>query len=185
MPELFEGTSIAGMSLRNRFVRSATWEGMADREGGVTRKLTETMIDLARGEVGLIIGSYTFVSPEGQSSPGQLAAYDDRFFPGLRDMASAVHAAEGKIALQLVHGGCNANSKLTGSELLGPSAVEKDGRVTCREASRQDLATIASAFAGAAGRAKKAGFDAIQIHAAHGFLMSQFLRWMFPFRLKC
>jgi len=175
MSELFEQTSIGSMSLANRFVRSATWEGMADKEGSVTHKLTEMMIELARGEVGLIISGYTFVSHEGQSSPGQLAVYDDRFLPGLRDMALAVHSAGGKMALQLVHGGCNANSELTGLELIGPSVVEKDGQVTCRQAGRKDIAAIISAFARAAGRAKQAGFDAVQIHAAHGFLLNQFL----------
>ncbi len=86
MAELFEGTSINGMSLANRFVRSATWEGLADEHGAVTPRLTEMMVELARGEVGLIISGYAFVSPEGQSSPRQLAVYDDRFLPGLRDM---------------------------------------------------------------------------------------------------
>jgi len=175
MSELFEETSIGGMTLRNRFVRSATWEGLANRDGSVTRKLMEMMVDLARGKVGLIISSYAFVSAEGQSSSGQLSVHDDRFLPGLRDMAQAVHAAGGKMALQLGHGGCNANPELTGSELIGPSAVEQDDRIICRSASTEDISTIISDFARAAGRAKQVGFDAIQIHAAHGFLLSQFL----------
>lgn len=175
MPALFEKTSIGSMSLANRFVRSATWEGLADQDGAVTAQLTEMMVELARGEVGLIISGYAFVSREGQSSPAQLAVDDDRFLPGLRDMASAVHAAGGKMALQLVHGGCSANGELTGLGLVGPSAIEKDGQATCRQASAQDLAAIIAAFASAAGRAKQAGFDAVQIHAAHGFLLSQFL----------
>ena len=93
------------MSLANRFVRSATWEGLADEDGAVTPRLIEMMVELARGEVGLIISSYAFVSPEGQSGPRQLAVYDERFLPGLRDMVRVVHAVGGKIALQLVHGG--------------------------------------------------------------------------------
>jgi 2,4-dienoyl-CoA reductase-like NADH-dependent reductase (Old Yellow Enzyme family) len=175
MPELFEKTSIRSMHLPNRFVRSATWEGLADKDGAVTQKLTEMMTVLAGGEVGLIISSYAFVSPEGQSSPGQLSVYDDRFLPGLRDMAQAVQAAGGKIALQLVHGGCYGNAKLTGLGLIGPSTVEKDGQVTCRQAGSKDINAIISAFARAAGRAQQAGFDAVQIHTAHGFLLSQFL----------
>ena len=170
MAELFEHTSIGSMSLPNRFVRSATWEGMADKDGSVTSRLIEKMIELAKGEVGLIISSYAFISPEGQSSPGQLAVYDDRFLPELRDMAHAVHSSGGRMALQLVHGGCNSNPGLSGFESIGPSTLS-----TCREASREDIAAIISAFARAAGRAKQAGFDAVQIHAAHGFLLSQFL----------
>ena len=170
MAKLFEHTSIGSMSLLNRFVRSATWEGLADKDGSVTSKLIEKMIELAKGEVGLIISSYAFVSPEGQSSPGQLAVYDDRFLPGLRDMAHAVHAAGGKMALQLVHGGCNSNPVLSGLKAIGPSTLS-----TCREASKEDSAVIISAFLRAADRAKQADFDAVQIHAAHGFLLSQFL----------
>jgi 2,4-dienoyl-CoA reductase-like NADH-dependent reductase (Old Yellow Enzyme family) len=170
MAELFEHTSIGSMNLPNRFVRSATWEGLADKDGSVTDKLIKIMMELAKGEVGLIISSYAFISPEGQSSPRQLAAHHDRFLPGLRDMAHAVHSAGGKMALQLVHGGCNSNPGLSGLEAIGPSALSK-----CREACREDIAAIISAFNRAAGRAKEAGFDAVQIHAAHGFLLSQFL----------
>jgi 2,4-dienoyl-CoA reductase-like NADH-dependent reductase (Old Yellow Enzyme family) len=175
MAELLERTSINGMSLANRFVRSATWEGLAAQDGSVTPRLTEMMVELARGEVGLIISGYSFISPEGQANPGQLAVHDDRFVAGLREMVRAVHAAGGKIALQLVHGGCSANPELSGLEPIGPSAREQDGRPRCRPAGKEDIATIVSAFARAAGRAKEAGFDAVQIHAAHGFLLSQFL----------
>jgi len=175
MAELFEVTSINGMRLANRFVRSATWEGLADRDGAVTPRLIEMMAELAKGEVGLIISGHAFVSPEGQVGPGQLAAFDDRFLPGLREMAGAVHAAGGRIALQLAHGGCRANLELSGLEPIGPSAPEKNGRPTCRPAARDDMANFVSAFAVAAHRAQQAGFDAVQIHAAHGFLLSQFL----------
>lgn len=171
---LFEATSINGMNLANRFVRSATWEGLADK-GCVTKKLTDMMVALAKGEVGLIISSFTIVRPEGQSVPGQMAVYDNRFLPGMRDMAAAVHSAGGKIALQLVHGGCNTHFGFVGLELVGPSAVLKEGQIACRSASKKEITAIVTAFAHAAGRAKEAGFDAIQIHAAHGYLLSQFL----------
>ena len=105
MNHLFETTSLNGMTLRNRFVRSATWEGLAEKDGSVSVTLMEKMVELAKGEVGLIISGYSFVSPEGRSTPGQLAAYDDRFVPGLKGMVDAVHAAGGKIAQQIVHGG--------------------------------------------------------------------------------
>lgn len=179
MTALFAGTSINGLSLANRFVRSATWEGLADEQGAVTPRLTEMMVGLARGEVGLIISGYAFVSPEGRSSPRQLAVYDDRFLPGLGEMAGGVQAAGGKLALQVVHGGCMANAALSGLEPLGPSALAKDGRAICRMMSREDIAGTVSAFAQAAGRAQQAGFDAVQIHAAHGFLISQFLSYAF------
>jgi 2,4-dienoyl-CoA reductase-like NADH-dependent reductase (Old Yellow Enzyme family) len=175
MTTLFGRTSINGMVLANRFVRSATWEGLAAKDGSATPGLTDKMVELAKGGVGLIFTGYTYVSPEGQSSPRQLAVYDDRFVPGLAEMTKAVHAAGGKIALQLVHGGAFSSADLTGREMIGPSVGEKDGKPTCRAASMKDIADITAAFAQAAVRGKKAGFDAVQLHAAHGFLISQFL----------
>ncbi|MGA2786320.1 MAG: NADH:flavin oxidoreductase [Verrucomicrobiota bacterium] len=175
MAELFEKVSINGMTLANRFVRSATWEGLAGPDGSVTPKLTKMMVELAGNEIGLIISGYTFVSPEGRSSPGQLAIHDDRFVTGLWAMVEAVHKAGGKIALQIVHGGRFADPALTGLQSIGPSAVTKDGQTTCRAMSQPDIAYIISSFKQAAVRAKQAGFDAIQLHAAHGFLFSQFL----------
>jgi len=172
---MFDAGLINGMSVPNRFVRSATWEGLAAEDGTVNPELTEKMVELARGEVGLIITGYAFVGRDGQSSPRQLAVDDDRFVPGLRGMAAAVHAAGGKIALQLVHGGAFSNPGLTGRELIGPSAGEKDGTPTSRAMSKEDIAVVTAAFTQAALRAKQAGFDAVQIHAAHGFLLSQFL----------
>jgi 2,4-dienoyl-CoA reductase-like NADH-dependent reductase (Old Yellow Enzyme family) len=170
MAELFERTMINGMETANRFVRSATWEGMAAKDGSATPRLTEMMAELARGEVGLIITSYAFVSPEGRSNFGQLGACDDLMIAALRGMAGAVHAEGGKIALQLVHGGCAANRGGAGIEPVGPS--ERDG---CRAAGKDDIAKIIADFSSAAGRAKQAGFDSVQLHAAHGFLLSQFL----------
>ncbi len=175
MAELFQKVSITGMTLANRFVRSATWEGLASREGAVTPKLTKMMVELAGNEIGLIISGYTFVSPGGQSSPGQLAVHDDRFVAGLWAMVEAVHKAGGKIALQIVHAGRFADPALTGEQSIGPSAVEKDGRTTSRAMNKEDITNLISAFTQAAVRAKQAGFDAIQLHAAHGFLFSQFL----------
>ena len=175
MATTFEPASINGMNLDNRFVRSATWEGLASKDGSVTQSLTDKMVELAKGGVGLIITSYAFVSRDGQSSSGQLSVYDDRFVPGLKDMVQSVHAAGGKIALQLVHGGSFSNSKLTGMETVGPSDVIKDGNTVSRSMTSKDIGRMISAFTEAALRAKHAGFDAIQIHAAHGFLISQFL----------
>lgn len=172
MAELFESTVINGMNLANRFVRSATWEGLAAKDGSVTPRLTRMMAELAAAEVGLIITSYAFVSPEGRSNATQLSICEDRLITGLRDMAGAVHAGGGKIALQLVHGGCVSRPGAAGLEPLGPS---KGNMSEFRAAGMEDIARIRSDFALAASRAKESGFDAVQVHAAHGFLLSQFL----------
>lgn len=175
MATMFDRTSINGMGLANRFVRSATWEGLATKDGSVTPALTDKMVELAKGGVGLILTGYTFVSREGQSSPNQMAVYDSRFVPGLTEMAKAVHAVGGKIALQIVHGGAFSSADLSGMEVVGPSAREKDGKPVSRALSKKEIAGIVDAFTQAAVRAKKCGFDAVQIHAAHGYLLSQFL----------
>jgi 2,4-dienoyl-CoA reductase-like NADH-dependent reductase (Old Yellow Enzyme family) len=175
MPGLFEGSTIKGLSLPNRFVRSATWEGMAGDDGSCTGKLVNLMVELARGEVGLIITGHSFVSREGQAGPWQLGVYSDDLLPGLACMVDAVHRAGGKIILQLAHAGYYGANHLTGLEPLGPSILELVDAPQCRMMTKEDIQIVCTAFARAARLAKRAGFDGIQIHAAHGFLLSEFL----------
>lgn len=175
MPDLFDCTSINGLSLANRFVRSATWEGLAGTGGTATPALERWMADLARGGVGLIISGHAYISPEGQAGLKQLGAYDDSLLTGLATLAGAVHEAGGRCALQLAHAGDQANSQLTGLSPVGPSAVEREGHLPCRALDHTAIAALVRAFAQAAVRAQKAGFDAVQIHAAHGYLLNQFL----------
>ena len=157
MTRLFEQSEINGMVLSNRFVRSATWEGLATDDGASTSKLVDLMARLAAGGVGLIITGHTFVRPDGQHSPWQLGIYKDELIPGLQAMARAVHDEGGKIVVQLGHGGA----------YLSKSRV---GKMTV-----QDIQQLVKAYGVAAHRAKKAGFDGVQIFAAHGFFLSQLL----------
>jgi 2,4-dienoyl-CoA reductase-like NADH-dependent reductase (Old Yellow Enzyme family) len=175
MSQLFEKTTIKSMPLSNRFVRSATWEGMAADDGSCTLKLIEKMIELARGGVGMIITGHTFVTPEGQAGPWQMGVYDDKFLNGLTQMTNGVHEFESKIVMQLAHAGAHANTQLTGQEALGPSVKESEKGPLCREISKDEIAKLTKAFAEGAERAKRAGFDGVQIHAAHGYGLSQFL----------
>jgi len=121
MPELFEETWINSLELKNRFVRSATWEGMAQSDGACSQPLTDLMVELAKGGVGLIISSHAYVVPEGQASPWQLGAYSDRLLPGLMRLADAVHQNGTSIILQLAHAGYFAFAKLTGWRPMAPS----------------------------------------------------------------
>ena len=175
MPKLFETTTINAMTLENRFVRSATWEGLATDEGFVTDRLIDLSVQLAKGGVGLIITGHAYVSKEGQASPWQLGAHSDTFIKGLAAMVDAVHGAGGKVVLQVAHAGCRANFGLTGIEPFGPSAMIGETGPACRAMTEDEILKVGEAFARAAVRAKKAGFDGIQIHAAHGYLLSQFL----------
>lgn len=175
MTKLFENSQINSLELKNHFVRSATWEGMAGSDGSCTPLLIETMVNLAKGGVGLIISGHAYVQAIGQAGPNQLAINDDRHIPGLRKMTDAVHKEGGKIIVQLAHAGCQADTKLSGMEAVGPSVFEVKGNRLCREITHDEISETIRLFGEAAGRAKKAGFDGVQIHAAHGYLFCEFL----------
>jgi len=175
MSKLFETTTINGMELPNRFARSATWEGMAADDGTVTPELKDLYVDLAKGGVGLIITSHTYIRPDGMGSPRQLGLSDDNFIPGLRELTDAIHWHNTPVAVELSHSGILANEKVTKLTPLVLSKVEGYAGSQGREMSTEDIRDIIESFGLAARRAKEAGFDAIQIHGAHGFLVNQFL----------
>lgn len=172
---LFEPSTINGMTLTNRFIRSATWEGMATEDGRVTPKLVDTMVALATGGVGLIITGHIYVSPAGQGSPWQLGIYDDSRIDGLKSMTDAVHEAGGRIVAQLAHAGHFALEKEIDTAPVVASNFEGLARTPRTELSVADIRNLKSAYVEAAQRARAAGFDGIQLHSAHGYLFSQFL----------
>jgi 2,4-dienoyl-CoA reductase-like NADH-dependent reductase (Old Yellow Enzyme family) len=176
MGTVFEKTEINGMKLNNRLVRSATWEGMCDQDGRPTGKLAECYANLAKGEVGLIIGSYTYVRPDGKQFPGQMGIYSDDFAAEMKALTAAVHDNGGKICMQLVHAGGQTNSKIIGCRPVAPSEVTvMQFPETPAELSLEDIAEIIRLFGEGAARAREYGFDAVQLHAAHGYLINQFL----------
>ncbi len=177
MKKLFEKTRIGPLELPNRFVRSATWMGMADPDGSCNNAVLNCYDVLAGGGIGLIITGFAFVSREGQGPEGQLGIYDGFLVDGLRRLVLKVHEKGAKIAVQIVH--CGAHSKPennTGLEVIGPSdrSAKKDSPAA-RAMTIQEITRVVDDFGAAAERAKDAGFDAIQLHFAHGYLGSQFL----------
>jgi 2,4-dienoyl-CoA reductase-like NADH-dependent reductase (Old Yellow Enzyme family) len=175
MSKMFEATDINGMKLANRFVRSATWEGMAGVDGACSPKLVGLISELAKGDVGMIITSHAYIRQDGQAGPWQLGIYNDALIQGLREMTQAVHDHGGSVVLQAAHAGFLANTKLTGQAPLAPSHVEGMAKSPRKEMTVDDIQEIVLAFGEAASRARKAGFDGVQIHSAHGYLLSQFL----------
>lgn len=175
MSKLFNKTAIKSMELSNRFVRSATWEGMAGTDGSCTQGLIDVTAALAAGGVGLVITGHAYVSPEGQAGPWQIGVHIDEMLPGLTRLTAAVHQTGGKVALQLAHAGCYGFASDTGIEAVGPSPAISEITPSCRELTPEEIGVICAAFGKAAGRAKAAGFDAVQIHSAHGYLLSEFL----------
>ena len=176
MTKLFEVTSIKSMPLPNRFVRSATYSGMARADGSVTSKMIDLMVTLAKGGVGLIISAYAYVLPEGAMHPRALGIYSDSLIPGLREMVDAVHQVHGTIVIQLAHGGAQARTRQdTGQSLRGPSKIMRSDGEPVNAMTQAEIRQVIFAFGSAARRAKQAGFDGVQLHGAHGYLLSEFL----------
>ena len=126
MTTVFEPGAINGMILKNRFVRSATWDGMAEADGACTQKMIDLVANWPDGGVGLVVTGFAFVSREGHALPFQMGAYSDDLLPGLTKMTQAVHQAGGSIVLQIHHGGLFADPEITGQEPLGPSVLNTD-----------------------------------------------------------
>jgi 2,4-dienoyl-CoA reductase-like NADH-dependent reductase (Old Yellow Enzyme family) len=177
MAEIFEATNLSGIELGNRLVRSATWEGLADDAGRVTPALTRIYQELAEGRVGLIISSYLYVQAVGKGAPGQLGADSDASIPGLAELAHAVHRRGGKLVGQIVHCGGQADPRQNGGlQPVAPSALTSPGyRQIPRELTAAEIGDLIRDFAAAGRRLSEAGFDGVQLHGAHGFLLSQFL----------
>ena len=172
--DLFKPKKIGSLVIKNRLVRSATFECMASEDGSVTDELVQFYKKLAEGGVGLIITGLTYVHPSGRSFQDQTGIYKDSLIPGLRRIAKTVHehGYGCKVAVILVHSGFQSFLEDT----IAPSAVlEPMMNNMPREMTIVEIEEIIEAFANAAWRAKEVGFDAVQLHAAHGFLLSEFL----------
>ena len=176
MPTLFEQTTINGMVLRNRLVRSATWEGMCDPDGRPSRRLIDFYQALARGGVGLIMTGYTFVRPDGKQLPGKMGIHTDAFGDDFMALTRTVHEAGGKIAVQLVHAGGQTDSANAGRRPFAPSALQLEQYPEVpAELTTAEIRDVVEAFGQGARRAKDWGFDGVQLHGAHGYLINQFL----------
>ena len=176
MTSLFEQGSIGAVKLKNRMIRSATWEGMCEQSGRPTQKLIDYYCDLVKGGIGMIISGYTFIRPEGKQLPGKMGIHTDDFAHDFKRLTRAVHDLNGKIAIQLVHAGGMADSKTINCRPVAPTDIKIGAYPEApRALSILEIEAITDAFAKAAQRAKDWGFDAVQIHGAHGYLISQFL----------
>lgn len=177
MSRIFEETVIKTLRLKNRLVRSATHEGMSDERGFPEGKLFSLYEELAAGGIGLIITGEAYVCRDGNSFfKGMLGIDRDEFIPAYRKLASFVHERGAKIAMQLVHCGRQTTSEAAGAQPIAPSAIKEKTLFTRpRAMTEDDIERIIEAFAQAARRVKESGFDAVQIHAAHGYLINEFL----------
>ncbi len=176
MPHIFSPITINGLEIRNRFVRSATGESMAPDDGSITDDLIEIYRALADGGCGLIITGHTFVKANGRAGFGMTGLHDDSLIPGWKRLVDSVHEAESKIVVQLNHAGRQTHPKIVGETPVAPSPVAAEGAsFTPRELTHDDILDLIDCYAQAARRAKEAGFDGVQIHCAHGYLLSEFI----------
>ncbi|MGL5754023.1 MAG: NADH:flavin oxidoreductase [Paraclostridium sp.] len=173
---LFDKTKIKNLQLKNRFVRSATWEGLANENSHMNDEIFKVYTDLAKGGVGLIITSYAHICADEQPTRNMLGIYDDSFIGNYKNLTETIHSYNSKIIMQIVYGGSQTSYNTENRLILGPSSIAniKTG-VTPKSMDKNDIDSIVNSFAEAAYRCKLSGFDGVQIHGAHGYLLSQFL----------
>ena len=175
MSVLFEKTEFKGVELKNRLVRSATHEGMADQNGFPTEKLFKLYERLAQGGVGLIITGYCYVSRDGKSH-AMMGIDRDEHIPKYRELVSHVHKNGAKIAMQINHCGRQTTKEMTETQTIAPSAVKDNMFLEKpRAMTEEDIETVIKNFGLASKRVRASDFDAVQLHGAHGYLINQFL----------
>lgn len=174
---LFNKTVISGIELKNRIIRSATHDGLADFNGAPSEKLIEKYRNLAKNEAGCIITGYAAVSKNGVSPyPRMLKIYDDCVIEKYKELTDAVHGYGTPVVLQIAHCGRQTSSKAIGLQKVAPSnvlhAFYPDKAI---ELTEKEIYGIIDDFVSASVRAEKAGFDAVQLHGGHGYLLHDFL----------
>jgi 2,4-dienoyl-CoA reductase-like NADH-dependent reductase (Old Yellow Enzyme family) len=176
MGGIFDEARLGPLLVKNRIVRSATHEGMGDIQGYPTAALGEMYERLARGQVGTIVTGYAGVSPEGRACVTMRMFDEDKYIDTYRPIVDRVKDHGTAIVLQIAHGGAFAGIGLGDMERLAPSDYKSQAMgTTARELKEEEIESIINAFVDAIARAEAAGFDGVQLHAAHVYLLSQFL----------
>jgi NADPH2 dehydrogenase len=159
---------VKGLTFRNRIVMPPMQTGRATVKGAVTERLISFYVRRSAA-LGLLIVEHCYVSAGGKLSPKQLGIYTDELIDGLEKLSARVHAVGTPVVVQITHAGGVANRRVIGAEPVGPSATRN-----ARELTRSEIKALVEEFAVAAERAIKAGFDGVELHGAHGFLLNQF-----------
>lgn len=175
MSLLFTPGKIGTLEIPNRIMRSATAERMADKDGYPRQQYYDFYRELAAGGVGLIITGHMYVHPTGKCHPEMTGIYEDAQIPALARLAEVIHSEGGKVVTQINHGGMQcAKEAVEGT--IAPSAIEANFlQQPAREITVDEIQMLINAYAQASRRVKEAGFDGVQLHGAHGYLINQFL----------
>lgn len=177
MSYLLQSLQAGPLTLANRLVMPPMATSKADSDGKVNAGVLDYYAEKSEGGyLSLIIIEHSFVQQAGKASENQLSVADDSVIAGLKKLADVIHRNGAKAMMQINHAGSAADEKVIGEIPVGPSVIAnpRKGAIP-RELTTQDIAAIVKAFQSAARRVKEAGFDGVEIHAAHGYLLSQFL----------
>ena len=167
---------IGRLSLRNRIIMPAMGTEFAGEDGCVTERLKDYYAARARGGAGMVIVECSCVDyPAGRTLRTEIAIDDDRYLGGLADLADAIKRYGARAAIQLHHVGAATTSAVTGSQPVGPSAVARHGGDIPHALTPGEISRLEIRFARAAALARQAGFDGVEIHGGHGYLLAQFL----------
>jgi dimethylglycine catabolism A len=181
MNVLLTPARIGAVEIRNRIVMPPMTTRLSDAEGHVTDDTVNYYMARVRGGVGLVTVEMASPTKAGRHRRRELGIYDDRFLPGLTRLVNAIKADGAKASIQLGHGGGHTRLDICGETPVAPSAIPHpvfeitDETIIPKEMSADDIAFTIAGFAAAAARAEQAGFDCVEIHAAHGYLISQFV----------
>lgn len=176
MTSLFTPSQIGNLTLKNRFIRSATWENMATEDGHMTPKLYKIYEELAQGDIGMIVTGYANIVEEEKPNAGMMGIYNDSFIPEYQKLTDLVHEYGSKIVMQVAYGGTKSTYNIGERLIFAPSEVyEKSTQTLGKAMTKDDIGYITQAFADSCLRAQKSGFDGVEIHAAHTYLINQFL----------
>lgn len=176
MKKLFDSTTIKTMQVKNRFFRAATWEELATESGHMTEELFAIYEELARGGIGTIITGYANVCNEERANRCMMGIYEDSFIPEYQALTTMVHNHGANIVMQIVYGGTMTGMAAEDQLIFGPSSVKNEiTGIIPKEMTKKDINYLIEMHIRAAKRVKQAGFDGVEIHSAHGYLLSQFL----------
>ena len=178
MAELFKPLFAPNLHLKSRLIMPpmATYK-LLTTGGHVSDDLLSYYDEKTKGGyIGAVIIEHSYVAPQGQAGAGQLSVADDNTIDGLSKLAKVIHNNGCKAIMQINHSGCMAKKEITGLEPVGPSAVAPPGSdVVPKELTVDDIALLVEQFKDAAVRVVKAGFDGVEIHSCHAYLLNQFL----------
>ena len=173
--KLFSPFKIGSLDIKNRMVMSPMETHLCDKEGYVTDEIIAYYKERTLGGVGYITVENTSVDPVGRVNDGMLCIHDDKFISGFKRLTDCIHATSGKIVLQLSHAGKEALPYFTGTKTVSASAIPSPlTKEMPAELSVEGIKATVNKFAESANRAVKAGFDGVEIHMAHGYLVNQF-----------